>query len=150
MKIAIALHLLASLIWVGGMFFALIALRPATMALETKERIKLWTATLTGFFPWVWAAIITILVSGYWMIFMVFGGMKNLGLHIHLMQTIGILMMLLYMPLFFAPFRRLKIAVKQENYELAAKKLGQVRILVAINLVLGILNVIIGSAGRYL
>ena len=150
MKIAIALHLLASLIWVGGMFFALIALRPATMALETKERIKLWTATLTRFFPWVWVAIVTILITGYWIIFMVFGGMKNIGLHIHLMQTIGIIMMLLYMHLFFAPFRRLKIAVKQENYELAAKKLGQVRTLVAINLVLGILNVIIGSAGRYL
>ncbi len=39
----------------------------------------LWCHTLSRFFRWVWAAVILLLVTGYWMIFSVFGGMAGAG-----------------------------------------------------------------------
>ena len=63
-------HILSVVIWVGGMFFAYMALRPAAIStLEPPLRLQLWRQTFKHFFPWVWAAIITLLVTGFWMMF---------------------------------------------------------------------------------
>jgi len=150
MKYAIMLHVLAAIIWIGGMFFAYMVLRPvAARELEPPSRLALWAGVFSAFFPWVWVCILTLLGTGYWMIFNVFGGMSGAGLHVHIMQTLGILMMMLFGHLFFAPFRRLKEAVVTRQWETAAKQLGQIRMIVAINLGLGILVAVVASAGRY-
>lgn len=45
------LHVLSALVWVGGMFFAWMVLRPAAMkALEGPGRLKLWVEVFQGFF----------------------------------------------------------------------------------------------------
>ncbi len=51
--IVYTLHVLAALVWVGGMFFfAWMVLRPAAMkALEGPARLKLWVEVFQGFFP---------------------------------------------------------------------------------------------------
>src|SRR4030065_378319 len=109
MFIAITLHLLAVVIWVGGMFFAYMALRPvAANLLEPPLRMPLWSQPFARFFPWVWAAVILLPVTGYWMILNVFGGFASLALYIHIMQVGGIPMLSLLMHLCFAPYRRLK------------------------------------------
>ena len=55
MPIAITLHLLAAVVWVGGMFFAYVALRPvAASLLPPPLRLPLWSQTVARFFPWVW------------------------------------------------------------------------------------------------
>jgi len=47
------LHVLASVIWVGGMFFAHQCLRPAAIAtLDPPQRLALWRAVFGRFFPW--------------------------------------------------------------------------------------------------
>jgi len=39
-----ALHVLAAVVWVGGMFFAWMVLRPAAVsALQPPERLMLWS-----------------------------------------------------------------------------------------------------------
>ena len=106
MVILIALHILAAVIWVGGMFFAYMVLRPSAGPLETPARLALWQRVFGRFFPWVWASIAILLVSGYAMLFLHFGGFAGAGLHIHVMQATGILMMLLFLHLYFAPWRR--------------------------------------------
>lgn len=150
MPYAIALHLLAAVIWVGGMFFAYIALRPAASALlEPPLRLQLWAETLKRFFLWVGIAIATLWVSGFWLIMAGMGGMKHMPPHIHIMISLGIVMMLIFGHIFFGPFRRLKQAVTTEDWELGASKLKQIRILVAINLCLGLIVVAVASGGRY-
>ncbi len=69
MRIALWLHILATVIWVGGMFFAHVALRPALAALAPPVRLPLVTAALATFFRWVAAAVVTMIVSGFMMIF---------------------------------------------------------------------------------
>ncbi len=150
MSIAITLHLLAALLWVGGMLFAYLVLRPAAAdLLEPPLRLTLWANIFTRFFPWVGLSIIVLLVSGFWMIFGFMGGMKHLGPHIHGMMTLGIFMMLLFCHIVFVPFKRLKRAVTEQDWAAGAKQLSQIRILIAVNLFLGLVVVVIASAGRY-
>ena len=92
---ALVLHALSAAVWVGGIFFAHQVLRPAAAALDPGPRLVLWSRVLGRFFAWVIAAIVLLLASGYVLVFAVFGGFGKVGLHVHLMQGIGILMMLL-------------------------------------------------------
>ena len=147
--IALALHVLAAVVWVGGMFFAHQALRPAAAALDPGPRLALWSRVLGRFFAWVFAAIALLLLTGYAMVFGVFHGFGGVGLHIHLMQGIGILMMLLFFHLYFAPWRRFRDAVARQDWAEGGRQLGQIRTIVTINLVLGVIVVAIGSSGRY-
>lgn len=151
MSIAIALHLLSVIIWVGGMFFAYMALRPAAVAvLEPPQRLSLWVQTFRRFFAWVWVAVILLPVTGYWMALHVWHSMANLPMYVNLMQGIGIVMILIYLHVFFAPYGRLKRAVSNEDWPAGAKALSQIRVLVAVNMGLGLLVAVIASVGRNL
>ena len=147
--VALILHAISAVVWVGGMFFALAALRPATAPLQPGPRLELWARVLDRFFRWVIAAIVLLLVSGYAMVFDVFGGFSGLGLYVQLMMGIGILMMLLFFHLYFAPWRRFQAAVARQDWAEGGRQLGQIRTIVTINLVLGLVVVAIGSSGRY-
>jgi uncharacterized membrane protein len=146
---ALIIHAVSAVVWVGGMFFALLVLRPATGALEPPVRLALWSRVFDSFFRWVIAAIVLLLASGYGMIFGVYGGFRGVGLHIHLMQGIGIVMMLLFFHLYFAPWRRFREAVARQDNAAAARRLGQIRAIVMVNLILGLVTVAVGSGGRY-
>src|SRR6185437_6249999 len=106
--VALILHALSAVVWVGGMYFAHQVLRPAAAGLDPAPRLLLWSRVLGRFFAWVIAAIILLLASGYTLVFAVFGGFAAAGLHVHLMQGIGILMMLLFFHLYFAPWKRFR------------------------------------------
>lgn len=151
MSIAITLHLLAVVVWVGGMFFAYMALRPVAAALlEPPLRLPLWSQTFARFFPWVWVAVILLPVTGYWMILNVFGGFSDLALYIHIMQAVGIVMILIFLHVYFAPYQRLHKAVLAGNFTAAGKQLAIIRKLIGLNLILGIALIVVASSGRYL
>ncbi|HMT94844.1 CopD family protein [uncultured Thiothrix sp.] len=150
MSIALALHVLAITVWVGGMFFAYMVLRPiAASQLQPPQRLPLWQGVFSRFFPWVWAAIALILASGYWMLFGPYGGMKNAPVFIHIMHTLGLIMMAIFLHVFFAPYKRLTHYVQQSNWQEAGKALNQIRFLVGLNLMIGLVNIVIGAAGKY-
>mgnify|MGYP001828895979 FL=1 len=147
----IAIHLLAAVVWVGGMFFAYNALRPAAaQVLEPPLRLTLWVQVFRRFFVWVWLSIAVLLASGYWMLFSYFGGFANAGIHIHIMHAGGWLMIFIYLYVFFLPYRRLRQAVIVQDYPLAGGQLNQIRKLVGVNTLIGIVVIAIASAGRYL
>ena len=146
--LALTLHVLSAVVWVGGMFFAHQVLRPASAELDPKSRLLLWSRVLSRFFAWVIVAIVLLLASGYTMVFAVLGGFGRLGLHVNLMQGIGILMMLLFFHLYFAPWRRFRLATAREDWAEGGRQLGQIRMIVTINLMLGLIVVAIGISGR--
>lgn len=146
---AIALHVLSASLWVGGMFFAYQILRPvAATQLEPPARLRLWASVFARFFPWVWLFVLLLPATGYWLVFRLYGGLGGVGISIHLMQGLGWLMILIYMHVYFAPFRRLKEAVITEQWTQAGKQLNQIRQIVGINLVLGLAVITIAAAGR--
>lgn len=150
MEAALILHLLSAVVWVGGMFFAYMVLRPvAAGLLDAPQRLALWAQVFAQFFTWVWFAIITLLLTGYGMLFAFFGGMAAAPIYIHIMQGAGLLMMLIFAHVYFAPYRRLRQAVAAQDWPEGGRRLGQIRQLVGINLMLGLLVVTVAAAGRF-
>jgi uncharacterized membrane protein len=149
MTIGLALHVLAAIVWVGGMFFAYVVLRPAAGALEPLPRLALWRDVFARFFPWVWASVVALLLSGYGMLLFGLGGFAGAGLHVHVMQALGLVMMALFAHLYFAPWQRLQRALDGGDGAAAAGQLGQIRRIVLINLTLGLITAVIGASGRF-
>lgn len=148
LRIAILLHILAVVIWVGGMFFAYMALRPAAaQILEPAQRLALWAVTFKRFFPWVWLSVFTLLSSGFYLIAR-FGGFAAVGGYVHAMLTIGVLMMLIFGHVYFAGFSRLKSGVAAQDWKAAGAALASIRRLIGINLSLGIINIFVAILGK--
>lgn len=149
-SLLLALHALSAVLWVGGMFFAYMVLRPtAASLLQPPERLTLWSQVFGRFFPWVWASVILLPATGYWMIFSLYGGMATAPVYVHIMNGLGILMILIYLHVFFAPFRRLRRAVTAQDWQLGGASLNQIRMLVGINLLIGLTVIVIATAGRF-
>ncbi|KEA63375.1 Phosphoribosylcarboxyaminoimidazole (NCAIR) mutase [Marinobacterium lacunae] len=149
MAYALTLHILAAIVWVGGMFLAYVCLRPLAASLfEPPQRLQLWCGLFKRFFVWVWGAVILLPLTGHWMIALL-GGFKYAGTHVHIMLGTGYLMVLLFLHLYFAPFKRLKKAVETEDWPAGGKALNQIRQIVGINLALGVLTVINATGGRF-
>jgi uncharacterized membrane protein len=140
-KIALTLHVLSVIVWVGGMFFAHMALRPSVATLAPEQRLPLLAAVLGKFFHWVVVAITLLLLTGLYLVGKM-GGFKALGLYVHVMFGLGLLMMLIFGHIYFAGFKKLKRAVAVTDLPSAAKAMGQIRLLVGVNLVIGFVVVI--------
>lgn len=148
LALAIALHQLATLIWVGGMFFAHFALRKSLQDLEPATRLPLMAAVLRRFFKWVWLAIATLWVSGAWIWFGVYSG--HMGAHVHAMAGLALLMTALFAWLWFVPWGRLRKAIAASDWAAAGAAFALIRRIILVNLGLGLLSATLGAAGRYL
>ncbi len=147
---ATALHALAAVIWVGGMFFAYQILRPVVGGLSPPpERLKFWDAVFVKFFPWVWAAVILLPLTGYLLIAQLFTGFATAPIHVHWMHGLGLLMVALFLYLYYAPFRTFKQAVQAEDWPTGAAQLNTIRKIIATNLVLGLITVLLATTGRF-
>jgi uncharacterized membrane protein len=149
MIVGLLFHILAAVVWVGGMFFAHQMLRPAVAPLEPPERLGLWRRVFARFFAWVWASVAALLASGFGMVIWGLGGFAAIGAYIQVMMGLGIVMMLAFAHLYFAPWRRFRMAVDRGDFPAAAQQLTQIRRIVTVNLVLGLIVVAVGATGRY-
>jgi uncharacterized membrane protein len=150
MKFMIMLHLLGIVIWVGGMFFAHQILRPvAADLLEPPLRLPLWVGVFKRFFPWVWVSVALVLLSGLFMIGLL-GGMGRVPMYVHAMLGTGTIMMAIFAYVFFVPFARLKQSVVNQEWKAGGAALANIRQLVGVNLVLGLITIAIATAGAML
>jgi uncharacterized membrane protein len=136
----LALHLLAAVAWVGGIFFAYMALRPASMLLDAPQRLSLWAATFGRFFPWVWGFIAVLLVSGHALM-----GQAPARGSLLAMAAIGWTMSLVFAYLYFVLFASLKRAVAASDTPAAAQAMTRIRPVMATNLALGLAASALGA-----
>lgn len=145
------LHLLAAVLWVGGMAFAHFFLRPALATLEPPQRLRLMREVLRRFLAGVGVAVLLLLASGAWMIGRVEGQAARGGADFEwplawlLMTGLGLVMSAVYVHVRFVLWRRLAAAVDAEGWAAAAAALASIRRWVAFNLLLGI--VVIAAVG---
>ena len=140
-------HLLGVLIWVGGMFFAYVVLRPAAVdILQPPERLRLWDNVFRRFFGVVWGAVGVILGSGLYMIYQ-YGGLAHAPHHVHLMLLLGLVMVGVYVYVFFACYVPFNMHVAKERWKEAGEILGKIRKLVGLNLTLGLITISIATLG---
>ncbi|MHB0982093.1 MAG: CopD family protein [Thiobacillus sp.] len=149
MNVSLFLHVMGVVVWVGGMFFAYMALRPvAASVLEPPQRLTLWAGVFGKFFPWVWVSVALILLSGLHMLALV-GGMAAPH-YAMAMLALGVLMMLIFAQVYFIPYKKLKRAVSEQNWKAGGAALAQIRMLIGINLSLGLLTIAVVFLGRAL
>ncbi|NWC09558.1 DUF2269 family protein [Pseudomonas agarici] len=145
--LAYTLHLLAALIWVGGMFFAWIILRPAAMtALEGPARLKLWVQVFQRFFVWVWVAVVILPISGVGLIHLRFSGFETAPRYVQVMMGLYIVMLALFLRIQSLQLPPLRQAVEAQQWGEGAAMLGRIRRLVGINLLIGLALVAVAAA----
>jgi uncharacterized membrane protein len=140
--VVFALHLLMATLWVGGMFFALAVLRPSLAVLSPADRLTFHAQVFRRFALVVWHAMPITLLTGYALLFGVYGGFRGTHWSIHVMHALGLVMGVVYLVLFFGPYRKFRA-------QPAAEHVRGIRNLMAINLVLGLVIVALAGAGRY-
>jgi uncharacterized membrane protein len=149
--VLIAVHLLAAVVWVGGMAFAYTVLRPSVDAtLEPPQKLAVLAAVFRRFFVWVWHAVVLLPLTGYIMLAAIGGGFAGSRPYIHLMQGLGWVMIVLFIAMVFGPYRPFRRAVAAADWPEAARHLPRVRRIIGINLVLGLITVAVGATGRFL
>jgi len=150
MRIAMFLHLLGSVIWIGGMFFAYLALRPAAAKLlEPPQRLPLWRETLRRFFIWVWISIVLLYGSGLHMLASAYG-LRAAPVYVLAMAGLATVMTLIFIYVFFVPFAALAREVDAQQWKAAGAALNRIRQLVATNLLLGLITIAVAVIGGLL
>jgi len=149
--ISTSLHSVAAILWVGGIFLVYRVFRPTAIELlEPPLRLTMFLGIFQRFFPWVWAFIIALVISGYWDWFSRLGGFEFAPLYMQLMHLIGWIMIILFAWLYFGLYLKFKSAVEQQQFPEAGAILNnKMRPIIVINLFLGILEGIIGTSGPY-
>lgn len=147
-NIAYTLHVLFAVLWVGGMGFAILALRPALAALEPAQRLALMGSVHRRFFLVVWHAMPIVLLSGYFLLFGHYGGFRGVGWHVHLMHLTGLIMAAVYVAIFTGPWKQMRLALAAHDLPAAAAANERVRQLVTLNLAIGLLTVGVAAWGR--
>jgi uncharacterized membrane protein len=136
----LAVHVLCAVIWVGGMFFAYVVLRPSLSVLEPIQRIALHTQVFRRFFLIVWHAMPLILLSGFVVLLVFDGGPALVGWNVHLMMLLGLIMSAVFLLLVFGPYARFRRTTDRTT---AIACIDRIRKLIGVNLVLGIVTVVV-------
>ena len=144
-----ALHVLGAVLWVGGMVFAILVLRPALGVLEPPQRLALHEAVLKRFFHLVWHAMPILLLTGYLLLFGWYGGFRGAGWHIHVMHLTALLMAGVFLTIVTGPWREFRAARARGDAPGAATQADRIRQLVTMNLALGLLTVAVAAWGRF-
>jgi uncharacterized membrane protein len=141
----LGLHILAAAIWVGGMLFALAVLHPSLAGLDPAPRVAVAAQAFGRFFRVVWHAMPLLLLSGYALLFGVYGGFAGAGWPIHVMHGLGLIMAAIFVALVFGPYRRFRNAVQPAN---ALRAAATVRRYVWINLGMGAVVIVVAAFGQ--
>jgi uncharacterized membrane protein len=141
------LHVLAALVWVGGMFFAWMVLRPAVIsALQGPARLKLWLEVFSRFFVWVWAVVVVLPITGVAMIQLQFVNFEIAPRYVQVMMGLYVVMTALFIRIQSLQLPELRRAVEAEQWAEGAAVLGRIRRLVGVNLLVGLAVVAIAAA----
>jgi uncharacterized membrane protein len=131
---------LCAVIWVGGMFFAYVVLRPSISVLEPIQRIALHTQIFRRFFLIVWHVMPLILLSGFAALFGLFGGPATAPWNISVMMLLGLIMSAVFLLIVFGPYARFRRTTDRATI---VANMDRIRKLIAVNLVLGIVTVVV-------
>jgi uncharacterized membrane protein len=143
------IHVLAVVLWVGGMVFAHHFLRLVAMALPPAQRLPLMYGVLRRFFAAVAVAVVLVLASGVAMMAGVAGAARRAGadpalpLDWHLMAALGTVMVVIFGFIRLRWFPRLACAVAAQDWSAGGAALAAIRRWVGVNLVLGVAIIVL-------
>ena len=143
------LHLAAAIFWVGGMAFAHFCMRPAAVdVLQPPLRLPLMARALGRFFPLVAVAVVVILATGFAMLLAGGRGLAQAPVGLHAMLALGLVMSAVFVAIYARLNPALQKHVAAQDWPQAGTVLNRIRMLVSLNLVLGVLTVAAAAAAR--
>jgi uncharacterized membrane protein len=144
-RLLILFHLLAVIVWIGGMFFAHVCLRPVAAAqLPPPQRLPLLAAVLGRFFTVVGWALVLLWGSGIIRFAQVGAAVPASWMA---MAGIAALMTVILALLVFRFHRAMLAAVAASDWPKAGAAMNTIRQLVLTNLLLGVLTVAVAVLG---
>ena len=147
--LVLAIHILAVIIWLGGLFFLVVVLGPSAKALDAAGAPSFWHRTLSRSLAWGWLSLFVMVGTGIAMVFLVFGGYGYLPNIHRVNMAIGIPAIALYGYTSLMPWRQFSHAARSNDRVVAAKKFHQVRTLLATILVVALSAAFTSALGRY-
>lgn len=140
------LHVLAAVVWVGGMFFAWVILRPVAAAtLEGPARLGLWAGIFPRFFAWVWLCLLTLPISGVAMLHLRYHGFDGAPRYVQAMMGLFVVMVALFLRVQGLQLPALRRAVDAQDWVAGAAAMVHIRRLVGVNLAIGLAVVALAS-----
>ena len=143
------LHLIAGIVWMGGMTFMLFALRPAALvSLDAQPRALLMGEVFKRFYILVLLAIALLFTTGTHLYTATFRAAKlatgqgSVPLGWNVMLVLGLSMMLIFGHIYFAGFKKYKRAVAASQWPVAAKAAGLMHTMTLVNFTLGWLAIV--------
>lgn len=149
MSLSLAIHTLAAVLWVGGMFFAHLVLRPSTGLLDPATRLALWERVLGRFYVWGWLSVVALLLSGIAMLFTGLGAAVMPARYISLMTILGILMAAIYGNVYFVHWPQFRRSVAAADWSAAEHAIERIRRLAWINLLLAVVTILVATSERH-
>lgn len=137
-------HVLAVVLWVGGMAFAHFFLRPSLALLEPPQRLALMREVLRRFFAAVLVASLLTLATGLGMLdqaarpVIQAGACMTWPVDWIAMTVLGLLMLAIFGYIRFVLYRRFTAALDAADLPAAAAGLAGIRLWVGINLAIGL------------
>ena len=138
------LHLIAGIVWMGGMTFMLFALRPAALdTLEAQPRAVLMGQVWKRFYALVLVAVVVLFATGTHLYTQTFRatrlatGVGGVPVGWNVMLVLGVIMMLIFGHIYFAGFKKYKRALASSQWPVAAKAAGLMHTMTLVNFTLG-------------
>jgi uncharacterized membrane protein len=140
-RILLLLHILAVVIWIGGMFFAHFCLRPAAAEkLPAEQRLPLLVAVLSRFFNLVSIALLVLWGSGA----VLFSNPGPLAPTNWVAMTgVAAVMTVIFLLIVLRSFPQMKRAVAASDWAAAGAAMNTIRVQVLTNLALGFVTIAI-------
>ena len=145
--VVLAVHILCAVIWVGGMFFAYLVLRPSLSVLDPPQRLLLHTQIFRRFFLIVWHVMPLILLTGFGMVFGVYGGPATAPWNVQAMMGLGADHVGDLRGRSCSGLTRGSAAPRIATR--MAANIDAIRKLIGVNLVLGLITVFLAALGRF-
>ena len=144
-RVLVLIHLVAVIVWIGGMFFAHVCLRPVAAAqLQPPQRLPFLAAVLGRFFTVIGWALLLLWGSGL-------ARFSQVGAAIpwnwHAMASIATAMTIIFGLIVLRFHSRMQLAVAEQNWPAAGAAMNAIRKLVLANLVLGFVTVAVAILG---
>jgi uncharacterized membrane protein len=142
-------HVLAIVLWVGGMLFVQFFLRPALAVLEPPQRLRLMHEVLRRFLRAVGLAALLALGSGVGMMTVATGralppgGADAMPLSWSVMALLGLLMVAIFGHIRFVLYKRFALAVQAADWPAGGAALVRLRTWVGVNLTLGLVVIVV-------
>lgn len=108
--------------------------------------MKLWAEVFPRFFVWVWVAVVLLPISGVGLIHLRFSGFETAPRYVQVMMGLYVVMTALFIRIQSLQLPALRQAVAAEDWPAGATTLGNIRKLVGINLIIGLLLVAVAAA----